>query len=49
MRPAGAIFDLDGTLIDSMYLWDYLPDALVRRFGATPRPGLSHALRRERM
>ena len=45
MRPAGAIFDLDGTLIDSMYLWDYLPDALVRRFGATPRPGLSHALR----
>ena len=27
--PAAAIFDLDGTLTDSMYVWDRLPAELV--------------------
>lgn len=43
--PAAAIFDLDGTLTDSMYVWDRLPEELVRQFGAVPAPGLSHTLR----
>lgn len=43
--PAAAIFDLDGTLTDSMYVWDRLPEKLVRRFGGDPAPGLSHILR----
>ena len=29
MRPEGAIFDLDGTLTDSMYIWNEAPSALV--------------------
>lgn len=43
--PAAAIFDLDGTLTDSMYVWDRLPEELVRQFGGHPAPGLSHTLR----
>lgn len=43
--PAAAIFDLDGTLTDSMYVWDRLPEELVRQFGAVPAPCLSHTLR----
>ena len=41
MRPAGAIFDLDGTLVDSMYIWDAAPKAVVRRFGGTPPEDLA--------
>lgn len=29
MRPEGAIFDLDGTLTDSIYMWNEAPSALV--------------------
>ena len=29
MRLEGAIFDLDGTLTDSMYMWNEVPSALV--------------------
>lgn len=43
--PKAAIFDLDGTLTDSMYVWDRLPEELVRRFGGIPAPDLSHTLR----
>lgn len=43
--PAATIFDLDGTLTDSMYVWDRLPEELVRQFGGNPAPGLSHTLR----
>ena len=28
------IFDLDGTLIDSMGIWEEVPDHLVRRLGS---------------
>ena len=40
-----AVFDLDGTLTDSMYVWDRLPEELVRQFGGIPAPDLSHTLR----
>ena len=43
--PQAAIFDLDGTLTDSMYVWDHIPEELVRRFGGHPAPDLSHTLR----
>ena len=39
------IFDLDGTLIDSMGVWEEVPDQLVRRLGGEPCPGLANALR----
>lgn len=29
MRIEGAIFDLDGTLTDSMYIWNEAPKALA--------------------
>lgn len=37
------IFDLDGTLIDSMGIWEEVPDHLVRRLGSEPVPGLADA------
>ena len=36
----GAIFDLDGTLVDSMDLWDRVPGMLVRGFGKEPAADL---------
>ena len=45
MRPEGAIFDLDGTLTDSMYLWDWVPGELVRRLGGNPPPDLAHTIK----
>lgn len=45
MRPEGAIFDLDGTLTDSMYIWDEVPKALVRRFGGQPPENLSEIIK----
>ena len=30
MKLEGAIFDLDGTLTDSMHIWNEAPKALVR-------------------
>ena len=45
MRPEGAIFDLDGTLTDSMYIWDEAPGTLVRRFGKTPPDNLAGQLK----
>lgn len=45
MRPEGAIFDLDGTLTDSMYIWDEAPRALVRRFGGRPPEDLARRIK----
>lgn len=45
MRIDGAIFDLDGTLTDSMHLWDEAPKALVRRYGGQPPEDLAAALK----
>ena len=41
MKLEGAIFDLDGTLVDSMDIWNEVPKALVRRFGGTPPEDLA--------
>lgn len=45
MRPEGAIFDLDGTLTDSMYIWDAAPKALVRRLGGRPPEDLAQTIK----
>lgn len=44
-RIDGAIFDLDGTLTDSMYIWDQAPVQLVRQFGGNPPPDLARELK----
>ncbi len=41
MKIEGAVFDLDGTLTDSMYIWDRVPKMLVRKFGAEPPEDLA--------
>lgn len=40
----GAIFDADGTLLDSMGIWEDLGARYLRRQGREPRPGLSATL-----
>ena len=45
MRIEGAIFDLDGTLTDSMYIWNEAPKALVRKFGGEPPEDLARDIR----
>ncbi len=39
-RLRGAIFDMDGTLLDSMGMWRGAAAELVRRHGKTPEPDL---------
>jgi len=41
----GAIFDLDGTLIDSMWKWGEIAIDYLKSHGKTPRPGLLEVLR----
>src|SRR5699024_568981 len=38
------IFDMDGTLTDSMPIWSEVPYELVRGFGKTPAPDLGRIL-----
>ncbi len=45
MTIRGAIFDLDGTLLDSMGIWDTLASAYLRTIGITPRPNVDYAVR----
>ena len=40
-----AIFDFDGTLFDSMFVWETLGEDFLRSLGKQPRPGLRDALR----
>ncbi|MBQ8183632.1 MAG: HAD family phosphatase [Clostridia bacterium] len=37
----GAIFDLDGTLLDSMYIWSEIGLKFLKNEGVTPPPGAS--------
>ena len=41
----GVIFDLDGTLLDSMWLWGDIAERYLKSHGATVRPGFREALR----
>ena len=45
MKLDGASFDLDGTLVDSMHMWDEAPKDLVRRFGGTPSEDLPQVIK----
>ena len=36
----GVFFDLDGTLIDSMFIWDDLSSNYLKTFGVEPKPDL---------
>lgn len=41
----GAIFDLDGTLLDSMAWWESFASAYVKELGLTPLPGLDEKVK----
>lgn len=38
MKISGAIFDLDGTLVDSMAMWEQFTDSFLADFGITADP-----------
>ena len=40
MRLQSAIFDMDGTLLDSMHIWDNLGSNMLRRMGYEPEPDM---------
>ena len=40
----GAIFDFDGTLFDSMHVWDEAPARLLHSLGRTPQDDLARTL-----
>lgn len=40
----GAIFDMDGVLLDSMPVWDTIGEQYLRMQGKKPRPGLQEIL-----
>jgi len=46
MKIKGAIFDVDGTLLDSMYTWRYRGEIYLESLGITPREGLHLDVRR---
>jgi len=41
----GAIFDLDGTLIDSMFIWDTIGEEYLKSFGIEPRENLAEVFK----
>lgn len=41
----GAIFDLDGTLLDSMFIWDSAGEAYLRSIGVHPKEDLQRTLK----
>lgn len=45
MKITGAIFDMDGTLIDSMYIWDVVGDLYLENRRITPEKDLRSRLR----
>ena len=45
MNVKCCIFDFDGTLFDSMFLWEYCGENYLRSLGIEPRDGLQEVLR----
>jgi len=45
MKPGGAIFDLDGTLLNSMGIWDTLAGDYLLSRGIAPRENLTETFR----
>ncbi len=45
MRIRGAIFDVDGTLLDSMSVWDSIGGSYLRSIGYEPRENLNGVLK----
>jgi len=41
----GAIFDLDGTLIDSMFIWDTFGEDYLKSFGIKPKENLAEVFK----
>ncbi len=41
----GAIFDLDGTLLDSMFIWDTIGEDYLRSLGKEPKENLAEAFK----
>ena len=41
----GAIFDLDGTLLDSMFIWDTIGEVYLRSLDIEPRENLAEAFK----
>lgn len=45
MKIDGAIFDLDGTLLDSMFIWDTIGEEYLRSRGIEPHENLNAMLK----
>ena len=45
MKPGCAIFDFDGTLFDSMFIWDSVGEIYLRSLGKEPKPTLRDDVR----
>ena len=45
MRIRGAIFDVDGTLLDSMFIWDTIGEAYLRSIGYPPKENLNETFK----
>ena len=45
MKIRCAIFDFDGTLFDSMYVWNTAGERYIRSLGKEPKPSLRESLR----
>ena len=48
MKLKCVIFDFDGTLFDSMYLWDTVAESYVRSRGKEPKPTVREEVRAAR-
>ena len=45
MRIRGTIFDVDGTLLDSMFIWDTIGETYLRSIGYEPREKLNEVFK----
>ncbi len=45
MKICGAIFDVDGTLLDSMFIWDIIGENYLRSIGYEPRENLKEVFK----